>query len=387
MLLRLMSINRMKKYIYTFIILFLVFSLLISCDPALMRFVTTRGNPAKNLHLLDSQIFPYGFDVSSDNKIYFCYSSERGTAIYSMEMETGALKQITEDGNFDLKPVVSIKGQKILFERSGGKGKHDDLFLVNSDGTDCKMVFKANTGIFIAEKMFSKDEKTIYFIGNAGYSKTCDTVKFIKSCFDIFSVDVDGTNFKRITKECCSNIFSLALTDEGNHILATYSHDKLDPHYDPDVYKITKNGKLFLVSCLNGDIKRFDFDVDPQTKLKKFPIWSLVPFVIDFKNKYLITGQGNYGFWKLDLEKHLLTTLIDSINGMEYIKVADEIGLYNIARINDDSTIIAGQGRSGNYHFVKFDLKTKTIIQSYSVDTNKFIPQPGSSVMRQYILK
>ena len=169
----------------------------------LWDFVTLRGNSTK--YMPDSQdiIFPTDIDVSSDGKIYFAYSSSKGNAICSMDIETSQLIQLTEDNNSDYSPVVSNDGEKVIFKRGSIFGDKSQLYIINSDGTKCIKILDKD--IYILNTIFSKNDSTIYFIGGAFYNDTLDVVKNNFRCLDIFSVDIDGNNFRRITYNCVSS--------------------------------------------------------------------------------------------------------------------------------------------------------------------------------------
>lgn len=340
--------------------------------------------------VVKNSIFPPIIDVSIDGKVYFSFFTEKGRALCGMDINTGQLYQITEDGNNDGFPVVSHDGEKIIFERGNIIG-NSKLFKVNADGTDCKVVI--DNDMYILDIVLSKNDSVIYFIGGALYSDSTSVLKNYNKCQDIFSVGIDGSNFKRITTNCVtSRIYDLKLIDD-NHLLVSIGSE-LD--FDGKVsgaYKMIKkyygknhiefnrkpypNSFLGLINIRTGEMEEIDIAETSKPYIGPLTSWQKkhkIPVPL-FRNSAYSQKEGNflygnYDFYKFNYKEKTI----------KYSFTNESIGIYNYKLVYNQNKLIGMQGNTGDPELILFDIEKNKIERKLEVDTTKFSPSPNKTI-------
>ncbi|MBL1232049.1 MAG: hypothetical protein CMD31_09105 [Flavobacteriales bacterium] len=356
----------------------------------LWDFVTLRGNSTK--YMPDSQdiIFPTDIDVSSDGKIYFAYSSSKGNAICSMDIETSQLIQLTEDNNSDYSPVVSNDGEKVIFKRGSIFGDKSQLYIINSDGTKCIKILDKD--IYILNTIFSKNDSTIYFIGGAFYNDTLDVVKNNFRCLDIFSVDIDGNNFRRITYNCVSswvedlkyiskNTLLISVETEVNYNGKTPDFDENCNYFESQNMQLQrkpyKENFVALLNIQTGEIEKMNIQVTDIPRKEPFkkrerkyekPTPLLRKSAYNYKDDNFLFG--NYHFYIFDYKNKTIN----------YSFTNDSILIYNYKFLHNKNKIIGGIDIESKFKLILFDIEENKIERELEIDTNKFTPSPNKTI-------
>lgn len=370
-----------KKEIFQLLII-IWSGLLISCEGLKYAYqhITTAGNPLKRYKFRNDTIFPLGFDVSMDNKVYFPYRNTKGNTICKMDIDTGLIYQLTEDGNFDFNPKVSNNGKIILFQRGNLFGK-TSYYLVDSDGKNCRKLL--DTDIYLCDAVFSANDSHIYFIGGAIYNDTTITAKFYKNCQDIFSIDIYGKDFQRITYNCITSwIDDLFLSKDGKYLILSISGEEWESPVNKRIkerLKITREpfkGGIYKLSIIDFALNRIELEIDTKfisDLLKSYMTDTPSNFCIHPEKDYSLVYSA-YGIFKLDIEKKTVTTCIDSVNNIPFSKLDESLRIYNTKFLSNGKKLVGGIGDTHNFRLVLFDIETKTIERELPVDSTKFVP-------------
>ncbi|HRN41926.1 MAG: hypothetical protein KF732_08760 [Flavobacteriales bacterium] len=355
------------------------------------KFITSRGDMSKYVPKeAKNSIFPPSIDVSNDDKVYFAYSTTKGRSICSMDINTGQLYQITEDGNNDGFPVVSNDGEKIIFERGNIIG-NSKLFIVNANGSGCKALI--DNDMYILDIVLSKNDSVIYFIGGALYSDSTNVLKNYNKCQDVFSVGIDGSNFKRITTNCITSwIYDLKLIDDDHLLVSIGSELDFDRKISNDYKMIKKyydknqkgfhrkpylNSFLGLINIRTGEME--EIKITETSKPYKEPLtrWQKkhkipVPLLTNSaynqeKNEFL---YGNYDFFKFNYKDKIIN----------YSFTNDSIGIYNYKFLYNQNKLIGVIDNDGDAELILFDIEKNLIDRRLEIDTTKFSPSPNKTI-------
>ena len=152
------------------------------------------------------------------------------------------IKQLTFGGE-NAEAYFSFDGTRLIFQSKRGEMKCDQIFSMNSDGSNVKQVSNGE-GRTTCSYFFKDGKKVLYastFLGgkdcppNPDYSK--GYVWAIYPTYDIFTANADGTNIKQLTK---TNGYDAEATvsPNGKKIIFTSMRDG-----DLDLYSMDTNGK------------------------------------------------------------------------------------------------------------------------------------------------
>ncbi len=373
----------MLSYILRIICFSVIFFFDVGCESL------SHVNYSQKVKFPSRGIFPLKFDSSNENKIFFSYTNNGATAIFSMDMLNGNLLQLTDDSLSCFQPVVSHDGKTILCKCGQVLGGVRNYFLLNSDGSDSHLLLNTDYKMYISDAVFSQDDKTIYFIGGSEFSDSSDVTKYNEHCQDVFSIDINGSKLRRITRECFSNSISdLAILNDTNRLLISVNGEELfitGSKQREDFYWQRKRKPLALsglyeLTISDGSLKEFQINDSQKFKALFNNQWGTATFKGSNDNKYLIAGDGDY--YKLDIDNKLFMPFIDSVNGFKYGAV-DSLEFYNLVCIQNENKILAGSGPSDDYKFILFDVEKKRIVSEYLIDSNKFIPSLHRRLMRE----
>ncbi|MBV6485627.1 MAG: hypothetical protein KFKLKKLM_02197 [Flavobacteriales bacterium] len=351
------------------------------------KFINSRGDMSKYVPKeTRNSIFPPIIDVSSDNKVYFTYSSKKGSSICSVE-----LSQLTEDGGRDFYPVVSHNGEKVLFKRGYIFGIRDTLWIVNSDGTNSKII--VDKDMRILDVIFSKNDSTIYFIGGALFSDSTSVLKSYSYCQDVFSVDINGNNFRRITYNCATGwIYDLKLIDD-NHILVSIgsefdfdgrisdNYKRIKKYYDKNqngfYRKPYPKSFLGLINIRTGEMEEIKTTEtskpykEPLTrwqKKNKYPIPLLINSAYSQKEDDFL--YGNYDFYKFSYTDQTI----------KYSFTNDSIGIFNYKFVYNQNKLIGVNTNLGVTELILFDVEKNKLERRFEIDTTKFLPSTNRTI-------
>lgn len=140
-------------------------------------------------------------DLSPDDgQIVFSYYRDGIASLYTASADgTGVRFLAGMKGTSLLRPKYSPDDTKILFLEAPKKeeNRQQALFVMDRDGGSQKQLTPADS--LVTEAVFSPDGHSIYFL-KAGVFRNYSPIASKKPHeFDIFSIDVDGNNMKRLT--------------------------------------------------------------------------------------------------------------------------------------------------------------------------------------------
>ncbi|GAB4373314.1 MAG: hypothetical protein Kow0042_17130 [Calditrichia bacterium] len=193
--------------------------------------------------------------------------------IYSFEIETGYIDNLTETVADDWLPRFNHKGDLVVFvsERSDLRQvpyteKHSDIYLMESDGDFHLRLTETESNEGGA--CFSMDDKHIFFHSNRN------------GTYDIFIMKSDGSMPMTIIGDSEANEVNPFVDPDSQHIV--YFSDKSGNY---DIYRATVNG---------GQIERLTFSPAKDTNPVVSPDGKFIAFHSD--------RTGNYDIFLLNLE-------------------------------------------------------------------------------------
>lgn len=147
------------------------------------------------------------------------------------------IKQLTNVGE-NAEAYFATDGSKLIFQSKRDGRKCDQIYTINTDGSDMKMV-STGDGTTTCSYIFPNKKKILYASTHLG-AKECPPppdrsqgyVWALYPTFDIFTADIDGKNAKQLTKT---------------------------PGYDAEA-TISKQGKIVFTSLRNGDLDIYTMD-------------------------------------------------------------------------------------------------------------------------------
>jgi dipeptidyl aminopeptidase/acylaminoacyl peptidase len=153
---------------------------------------------------------------NNDQHIAFSFFQEGSEAIYTAGVDGKEVKKVTRPtGVRHRQPVFSPDASKLLYF-SQDKEQIQSLYIVNIDGTNPQKLTKS--GLHVAEAIFSKDGKEIYFAGIPAedFKKWEDKTE---EGYDLYSIHMDSSHFIQLTDQDRISMESLMLSKNGKKIL------------------------------------------------------------------------------------------------------------------------------------------------------------------------
>lgn len=152
------------------------------------------------------------------------------------------IKQLTFEGE-NAEAYFSSDGKKLIFQSKRDGRDCDQIYTMNIDGSDVKMVSNGEGRTTCS--YFYKDDKSILYGSTHLGSKECPPnpdfskgyVWAIYPTYDIFSAKADGSKIKQLTKTAGYDA-EATVSPDGKKIVFTSTRDG-----DLDLYVMDKNGK------------------------------------------------------------------------------------------------------------------------------------------------
>jgi Tol biopolymer transport system component len=204
-----------------------------------------RGTPASSPSPSPS---PTLSPISLTGQIAFDRTVDGNTDIYLMNLDRAGLLRLTDDSARDTEPSWSSDGRQIAFTRGSGDGR--DVYLMNADGSGEVRLTSSAEG---------EEAPTFSFDGSQ--------VAFLRyqdpTFFDLFVIDVDGSNERRVYHQegpyAARPIWSL----DGR---ALYFNIDTAASHSLDVARLDiSSGALTLLTDFDGEDSTFALSRDGST--------------------------------------------------------------------------------------------------------------------------
>jgi len=184
-----------------------------------------------------------------DNNVLMQYD------LYVMDADGTGRKKLTDakSGEVYADPAFSYnEPSKIVYVKLVGLSEITDLYIMDADGQNKRMIFEHNEEIIaINDPMFSRDGSKIIFMGQLDESGNHGI-----PIVNIFTINIDGTDLKRITQN-----------DGESDVL---------PHYSPDGNLLTYYTYFWKNGVHNHQIRTANADGSNEKTISSFP-WEAAP--------------------------------------------------------------------------------------------------------------
>lgn len=171
-----------------------------------------------------------------------CVPAQNTSLSVEGEKHIQNIKQLTFSGE-NAEAYFSSDGRKLIFQSKRDGRECDQIYTMNTDGSDVKMVSTGN-GRTTCSFFFKSLKKIIYSSTHLGSSECPPTPDFSKgyvwpiySSFDVFRAKPDGSGVKRLT-ETPGYDAEATVSPDGKTIVFTSMRDG-----DLDIYTMDRNGK------------------------------------------------------------------------------------------------------------------------------------------------
>lgn len=163
----------------------------------------------------DGDRFPIGFDVSPDGE-QIVFTSVEGD-LFQLQIESGKVEQLLASPQIETYPVFSPDGSQIAFARTTPVEMTTHIFRLNIETKGLTQLTKGPEDASTLPR-FSPDGKLIAFVRSHRYrpysmgGKTYDD-------WDLYVMNADGNNPKRLTNEKYRQISRAAYLPDGESLL------------------------------------------------------------------------------------------------------------------------------------------------------------------------
>lgn len=210
-------------------------------------FTCTRGDfnqicmvraDGQNLQLLTNTTFSHNYypAFAPGGQMVVFASNRNGTFdLYLLILESGNLSQLTNRIGNVLSPSFSPNGQKIVFANRAAEGP-TSIWVIDKGGTNPKLLYPASNNVVAVA--WSPDGATI------AYAMSLDQ----PNEFQIFLMDADGRNHRRLSQGLLGIGGSLAWSPDSRYLLIFAG-----PPGDKDIYRLDVSNGNFLRLTTGGN--------------------------------------------------------------------------------------------------------------------------------------
>lgn len=165
-----------------------------------------------------------GLDSASlspdDRQILFSFYKNGYATIYAADVDGSNVKELASSIDYDYTyPIFSSDGSKIVFLGSVRHAVEPKslLYLMDSSGKNIKPLTSKDN--LITEAVFSPDNKKIYFLQSSYFGHYSPIARSHPHDFDIYSINVDGSELKRMTNFTAYEMEGLSTSSDGKSLL------------------------------------------------------------------------------------------------------------------------------------------------------------------------
>lgn len=210
--------------------------------------------------------------ISSDDQyMVFAYYKDGVSLIYRANADGKNVIQLTFPKNrIHIRPRYSPDNKRILFISYPNycMKPQSILWIMNSDGSNVKQLTSGKDNI--TEATFSNDGNTIYYLKSGWYGNYSPIARSFPHDFDIYSVNIDGTDEKKITDAKEYYMSDLCISKDGKKIYFRKDQYENPNHYH---YFYLDNPNKLIPIKLRGEYERreyYDPELSPDEKIMAF---------------------------------------------------------------------------------------------------------------------
>ncbi|KAA0549815.1 hypothetical protein FZW96_00225 [Bacillus sp. BGMRC 2118] len=180
-----------------------------------------------------------------DQTIIFPYQWKESSGIYKADLTGENVEELTSlVTGVDIEPQFSPDGSKIVYiHQEGEEEPKQTLHIMNADGSN--QVALTNDDYFVSEAVFSTDGRKIYFLNAGVYTNYSPITGARPHEFDIYSMNVDGTDIRRLTEYANYTMSDLTISSDGSYLyFQMYNDEKVEEPSDT----FEENKEIFKMS-------------------------------------------------------------------------------------------------------------------------------------------
>jgi TolB protein len=155
------------------------------------------------------------FSLGTKSRVFF-EGTKRSSHLYKVRIDGTGLVALTKGDVFDFDPAYSPDGGQILFSsKSDGQSR---ICVMKSDGSEL-ISLTSGTSLDYSP-IFSSDGQKVYFLRAKWFGHYSPIAMPNWHDIDIYSINIDGSDLKRITSNHYYGIANLSAHPDGNTLLA-----------------------------------------------------------------------------------------------------------------------------------------------------------------------
>jgi TolB protein len=225
------------------------------------------------------------FDVCPDGELVVFASA--GGDLFQFNVNTRTVSQLTKSTAIESSPVYSSDGKNVIYTAASTDRNNSHIFRIMSDGTQSEQLTRG-TEAFDLMPVYSLDGLQIAF-ARAHKHRPYSMGGWTWDDWDIYVMDVDGSNVARLTHNNYYGISGVEFSPNGTSIFFSADNNRVASDLDTNVFEVSANGS---VPPKPG--------VPQPTSIGKYAAWASEPaFSPDGKTMVVISDRKSS--YKYDL--------------------------------------------------------------------------------------